>query len=272
MGIFEIIIFVAAAIIFIILVRRFPETAEGVAPKATQNRRLFKFKFKLPQLHFKKFGPMRVPFNDSMSENDQISEPQPDVTKSAEPNINQYQTATNSQLKNLLADGQKYFDLRQLDMAEKQFLNAAAIDPKCVLAYYRLGQIYLERGIATAMPAAVDGPKRVNSALVDAEEAFMQAYKYDPANGYILHYLGRVAQIGENYNEAVEYFEKAVGEDDKNAAWHFDLGQAYLSLRQYGKAVRYLSRAWSLEPRKSLYKDALDDAKERERRQRTNKL
>lgn len=258
MGIFEIVIFVSAAVIFIILVRRFPDTAESL-PGAT---------IRLP-----KFGPTLSPLKHSFKalknlmpkrhHNPQSPHQTPDATDVTASIIIKQQFEPGSSpddldrmphdLKSTLMEAEKLFAGENFVDAEKFYLKAAAREPKCVTAYYRLGSIYMNRK---------DG-------LDDAEAAFQQAHKFEADNGFVLNNLGLVNFHKGLFNEAVGFYEQAIIADGSLAVRHANLGLAYLSLRHYAKAVRALSRAWSLDPHNQEFKQLLDDAKARERRQRT---
>lgn len=251
MGIFELIIIIASAIIFIILIRRFPDTNESTPSKS-------RFSFNRPQFSFPSIkNPLRG--RDSHKNGSTLlSDPtHPPLIQAP----NQYEPGTSPKelehlspaLKQLLSEAGNLYDSGDYDKAERLYLEAAAEDPKCTLAYNRLGLIYLKK----------------KETLDDAEEALRQAHRYDPKNGFILDNLGLASFMKSMYNEAVNFFEQSIAADNTVAERHAHLGSTYLSMRQYAKAVRYLARAWALDPSNTEYKDLLDDAKERERRQRS---
>mgnify|MGYP001615744035 CR=1 FL=1 len=258
MGIFEIIIIVAAAIIFIILIRRFPDTSEHLDVSS-------RHKFNFPKFSFaslSNFGRVLLAKLQKRPRSDFWSE---DAFESNNDNFdkNQFEPGRDPKdlehyspaVKQLLSLAGEHYDGGRLREAEDLYLKAAAEDPKCVLAYNRLGQIYLKR------PEALD----------DAEEAFRQAYKFDPENGFILDNLGLVNFAKGLFNEAINFYEKSIEANKQIAERHAHLGLAYLSLRHYAKAVRHLARAWALEPSNDEYKSLLDDAKDRERRLRSSR-
>jgi len=266
MGIYEVVIIICAVVIFIILVRRFPDTSEHVthadtfkAPRARS--------FHIPKPHLNIPKP-RFQFRSHTEEKSTTSDPFPfdadtvietapsQPAKQAEPCNNAEDFARYpSTLRQLLRDANKYFDLGQLETAEKLYLQAAAADPTCTAAYYRLGVIYSDRKDTAA----------------DAEEALNQANKFEPDNGYILNALGLIAFQKGLFHEAIGHFEKAVAADPNIAARYANMGMAHLSSRQYAKASRNFAKAWSIEPNNDKYKELLADAKERERRQRANR-
>ena len=261
MGIYEIIILIAAAIIFIIIIRRFPESADGDEIKLSW--------FKLPKIHISlpKLPSLKSVQHKSVNDFSFDGAPITHSIKFDEPGANSEDIeAKYPKLAPILEEAGKHLELRQLDTAEKLYLQAAAEETKCVVAYYKLGQIFLQRATSPVHKEVATLTGQPNIALNDAEEAFLQALKFYPANGFILNSLGHVSYLKENYNEAVKYYESASEINDKNAEWQADIGRCYLSLRQYSKAVRHFSKAWSLEPYNNEFKEMLDDAKERERR------
>lgn len=153
----------------------------------------------------------------------------------------------NKEVQDLLAEADIHFRKGELKAAEKFYLQAAAKDPRCSKAYSRLGVIYLESG----------------DDWEDAEEAFRQALKTDPQNGFILNNLGLVLYHQDKYADAIRNFEQAVRQDDLNAARHANLGMAYMAMRQYAKAESAFKRALKLAPNELEYKDLLDEAVEK---------
>lgn len=268
MGIFEIIIIVCAAIIFIILVRRFPDTADNASKQKSGSKSKFHFDLPrvpkvsvptMPKIELNKFwhrSNLKTESPDIINEDAKSLSQLPLSPAQSEPGTSpDYLQDLSPHLRQILSDANKYYETSQTDLAEKLYIKAAAEEPTCVLAYHRLGTIYMDRK---------DG-------LADADDAFLQALKYEPDNGYIFNCLGLVAYQKGLFHESVSYFEKALGADGNIAARHVNIGMAYLSSRQYAKAVRHFSRAWSLEPDNERTKELLDDAKDRERRQRASR-
>ncbi len=252
MGIFELIILISAAIIFIILIRRFPDTADrtdrGAAP-----RRSFP-SLSLPSFSDRfKSKPLAATSATDVAEPASIT---PVAPNQPEPGTDPDELARfNPSMRQLLSEAGTAYAKGDFMTAERLYLKAASEDPKCVIAYNRLGLLYLKN------------PKT----LEDAEEAFRQAHKYEPDNGYVLDNLGLVMFTKGLFNEAVGFYERSITSDDKIAERHAHLGLAELSLRHYAKAVRHLARSWALEPSNLEFKELLDDAKQRERRQRTER-
>lgn len=248
MGIIEIIILICGIIIFIILVRRFPETSE-VKSSTTNRWPAFVVRFN----NLKKLIPTKpsnklpIPFSDNPSEEVKITAQQ----KQQEPNLLEVEAKNYSpEVKRLLSEAELCFNAEDFEKAEKTYLKIAMVEPQCVLAYNRLGIIYLDK----------------EETSTDAEEAFKQALKYEPENGYILNNLGLLSFNKGLFNEAVGFYEKAISVDGNIASRHANLGLAYLSLRQYAKASHNFAKAWSIDPTNQEFKKLLDESRDRDRR------
>jgi hypothetical protein len=109
MGIYEIIILVAAAVVFIIIIRRFPETANGDEMKINWLK-IPKLKFALPKISGIKM-PQKVS-SDDFSFNDQPKVLQ--RRESSEPGANLEDINIKfPKLVQPLEEEQKYFDMNQ---------------------------------------------------------------------------------------------------------------------------------------------------------------
>ena len=52
-----------------------------------------------------------------------------------------------------------------------------------------------------------------------------------------------------DYNKAIEFFEDAIKIDSQSAIIHYNLGSAYLAMKEYVKSKNYLHKAVTLDPR-----------------------
>jgi tetratricopeptide (TPR) repeat protein len=77
----------------------------------------------------------------------------------------------------------------------------------------------------------------------DAAELFEKAVELDPEAANAWNGLGWARFNCGQANEAIQAFEKCVELEPKHPAGLNGLGQAYLSLREYGKAEKYLVKA-----------------------------
>jgi Tfp pilus assembly protein PilF len=157
------------------------------------------------------------------------------------------------EVEHLLAEADVCFRKGEMKAAENFYLQAAVKDPRCSKAYSRLGVIYLENG----------------ENWEDAEEAFRQALKTDPTNGFVLNNLGLVLYHQDKYADAIRHFEQAVRQDELNAARHANLGMGYMAMRQYAKAESSFKKALKLSPNQMEYKDLLNESIEKKKAHKT---
>jgi Flp pilus assembly protein TadD len=69
----------------------------------------------------------------------------------------------------------------------------------------------------------------------------------------------------ENLSDGVEYLQKAVTIDRGNAEWYFELGKAFMGVRQFAKAAKALKRAASLDMENKEYKELASEAEDKQR-------
>lgn len=174
--IFQILIIVALAGIFIILMRRFPETS----PKGTNALRLrltipkISFKFpafklptlKLPKLRLAKFKKDVVP-----------------VVQEEDP----------------LSQAELAFINKDFDLAEKMYIKAATLQPRDARIYARLGVIYLHQ-----------------KNYKDARDALLTSLKFDPNVASRHYNLGLVYQGMGNSKKALAEVKQALSLDPSN--------------------------------------------------------
>lgn len=169
------------------------------------------------------------------------------------PEVEPVQKYDDPELERLLAEADVHFRKNEFKAAEEFYLKAAAKDPRCSKAYSRLGVIYLEEG----------------DNWEDAEEAFRQALKTEPENGFILNNLGLVLYHQDKFADAIRNFEAAVRQDELNASRHSNLGMGYMAIRQYAKAESSFKKALKLAPNEMEYKDLLSEAIDKKQAHKT---
>lgn len=183
---FEILIIISAAIIFITLARRLPETSDGVESDpsvAHKKRRLPKLTIKLPRLKLKIPLTFRVPTLKLRKKTTQLS---PLPTKFIHTD-------------DLIKEADDLMDAGDLRGAEEFYLKAASKMPNNPKIYNRLGIIYLQqKNFADARDAFLAGLKlddrhasrNFNLALAyiglgtteKAKVAIKRALELDPTN------------------------------------------------------------------------------------------
>jgi tetratricopeptide (TPR) repeat protein len=99
----------------------------------------------------------------------------------------------------------------------------------------------------------------------EAKEAATTALKCNADNGFAYAILGEIYYKDEKYTDAIENFQKAVNYDRNNAEWQAGLGKAYMEVRQFAKAAKALKRAASLDIDNLEYKKLAMEAEEKQR-------
>ncbi|MGO9110211.1 MAG: tetratricopeptide repeat protein, partial [Thermoguttaceae bacterium] len=84
--------------------------------------------------------------------------------------------------------------------------------------------------------------------LQAAEQIYRQILAVQPNHADALHLLGVIASQAGNHKVAVEYIRRAIGLNRTEAAFHNNLGGAYLALRRMPEAVACYRRALELKP------------------------
>ncbi len=127
---------------------------------------------------------------------------------------------------------------------ENYYIDQIKRFPKDWQHYNNLGQYYLD-----------------SRSYEDALGVYEYLTKQDAANDDFWARLG-FAKFGKNdYKGAVESYGKAIELDQSHPNRYYNLGLAYLELKQIDKAVAALEKAIQLEPENSKYTEALTEAK-----------
>jgi tetratricopeptide (TPR) repeat protein len=132
-----------------------------------------------------------------------------------------------------LALGVAYYGLRRFDEAADAFLRTIAIDPQIEQPYTFLGK-FLDQ-----IPGRLPEVTKVFAAYAAANPA--------KAAGYFLQAKAMNAQAVDPAG-ARKLLEKALSIDDRDAATHFELGNALERLRSYPDAAHEFEKAAELAP------------------------
>jgi len=79
-----------------------------------------------------------------------------------------------------------------------------------------------------------------------AHKSFGQALKYDPKYIAAMNNMGAVLLLEKKYNQAIDYFKRALAIDETNASTHVNIAEAWLGLGQIDRAMTEYSRALEL--------------------------
>jgi tetratricopeptide (TPR) repeat protein len=130
--------------------------------------------------------------------------------------------------------GRAYRETAFLSEAIEEFRKAIALDPKFPRAHYYLGLTYLLK----------EGASR----LADAADEFNLELKQHPDQFFANYYLGIVNLIERNWEPAISFLEKASQIQPQNPDPYFHLGQAYLSVGKYARAIEVLEKSIARNP------------------------
>jgi Flp pilus assembly protein TadD len=159
--------------------------------------------------------------------------------------------------------GDSFFQQGSLEMAFVQYMHAvsaASPDAAQNSLRYKIGRLYLRKGITDQAMATFEGMLKydANSALAyegigrtyfkennvkKAEENYLQALNLDTKLWTARNALGVLYDRQGRFDEAIAQFQAAILIQPASGSLFNNLGMAYLYKGQYDKAVRSLSEA-----------------------------
>ena len=127
--------------------------------------------------------------------------------------------------------GSAYQLLNDLKSAERDYRQAALVNPDLATAFANLGTVLrkLER-------------------YDEAADAYSDALKIEPDDAMIVNNRGYAYFLSEEYEKAVTDFKKATTLSPKYAYAHNNLASAYIKLEQFQEAVDAAGEAISIDP------------------------
>ncbi|SOB58758.1 Tetratricopeptide TPR_1 repeat-containing protein [Pseudodesulfovibrio profundus] len=131
--------------------------------------------------------------------------------------------------------GRRFFSFEHLDSQEQAFCEAVLESPEKVDEDGGLKQVYADQQRYTQLRMILD--KLLN---VDADFREEQRHKFNE--------FGINLRKGEQFNDAIRYYSKAleVNEDDENL--HFNIARAYYGVGKNEQCRKHLNRALQLHP------------------------
>ena len=233
-----IILCLAGALFF--LLRHYPEARE--AETVIRHNHLKEF--------FARFSKMRRSKKEVEIARVVIDNANPEITpKEVIDAVNTYSDLEPATAENLYV-AEKSLDENDLRQAEEKSLAVIAENKHCSGAYIVIGKVAQQRG-----------------QFDDAKEAFLAAVKCHDGKDISEAYfnLGLIESKNENRSNAIKYLEKAINAEKGKPEWYFELGKAYMDVRQYAKAAKVLKRAASLDIDNQEYKTLSSEAEEKQR-------
>lgn len=146
------------------------------------------------------------------------------------------------ELKDLIQEGDYALANRDYEIAEKKYIAAIRIDPKNILAYRGLGDVYLHQG-----------------QLEEAEETYQFLLQLNATNDNVYMKLGDLAEQKGEIEKAVECYQQAVLINDQISSRFIRLAELLKSIGQHSTAFEAVRQAVELEPDNVDYLDNLAD-------------
>jgi len=140
--------------------------------------------------------------------------------------------------------------------AADTFRQAIEVDPENAEAHYRLGLAYSSLG---QKRDALDEYQK-------AVEAYKKLLREEPKNPDAHFNMGEADSRLGNYAEAVAEYKRAVQLKDDDSYMYYELGLADSKLAKYKDAVEAFQQAVRLDPDDFRAQEALDKAKENQKR------
>lgn len=149
-----------------------------------------------------------------------------------------YETRTLPALKSLekkIELGEQFFNKGLLSKAEKEFLKATMIDEKNSKANLGLGAVYTEQGEFHKV-------KKILQVLLGNDAAFQEEQRQQ------FNTFGIGLRKQKMYDEAIEYYSKALEYNDNDEYLHFNLARALFEKGDEIGCMEHLQSAIELDP------------------------
>lgn len=125
--------------------------------------------------------------------------------------------------------------------AKKLLIRSLSFAPESIETNLKLGMMYLDQNESNKAEA-------IFRKLISIKESEIT-----------LNALAKSLMLQKKYEEAIEYFEKALKLEPKNAEYTASVAHAYWELGMKEPAMKYLLRASELDPRNASYLETLID-------------
>ncbi|MEW5724129.1 MAG: tetratricopeptide repeat protein [Thermodesulfobacteriota bacterium] len=134
-----------------------------------------------------------------------------------------------------IATAETHYRRREFNSAEYEYTKALRLDEENVRANFGIGKVYLATG-------ETEKARETFAKLAGIEAVF------EEKNKHIFNELGMELRKLKLYDEAVEYYLKAltIARDDENL--FFNAARAYYEKEDYQNALVFLGKAFSLKP------------------------
>ena len=134
--------------------------------------------------------------------------------------------------KDFYKQGMKAFKNKNYEKAKDLFSQAFSLDFKFENVEYMLGVSLLSSGDCD-----------------NARKCFENILNSSPQNFNALFSMAQIMQKDKNYNEAEEFYNKALAENDKDSECYFNLGIISYKKQDYAKALELFEKTKELSPK-----------------------
>jgi tetratricopeptide (TPR) repeat protein len=139
----------------------------------------------------------------------------------------------------VLEEAKKFYDLENFKEAESKYIEAISLDPKSIKAYKGLAEVY------NAMKD-----------YVHAKETYQFIIKLNASDDGIYDHLGQIARQEGKLEEAEKDFLQSLSLNNTVAGYHIDLGDVYVAMGDFKKAMSSYEEAIKLEPNNPRHLDS----------------
>ncbi len=163
-------------------------------------------------------------------------------------------------------EGSTGYDALPVEIAERAYARAIALERKTGECYRRRGRIQLalgrkEEALQSHLKAIEIEPNEPQNYAAmsivcfnlgrydEAMAAYQRVVDLDPKNANAHNGLGNVYRDLGRHEDAIAAYQRAVDLDPKNANAHNGLGNVYLDLERYDEAMAAYQRAVDLDPK-----------------------
>ncbi len=140
----------------------------------------------------------------------------------------------------LLREADKAQSAKNLEQAEKKYIEVIRLDPKCVDAYRGLAEVYVD----------LDQTK-------EAEETYKFLHHLVPTDDSVYVSLAELAETEGKTTQAIQYYEKSLLLNDSVSSRFAKLAGLLEDEKQYPAALEAIGQAVELEPQNPKYLDNL---------------
>lgn len=145
-------------------------------------------------------------------------------------------------LSHLVQEAEQYLKLGDFEKAENLFISAVKVDPKAASAYRGLGDTYAAK-----------------NSLEEARQTYRFLLQLEPDDDSVLVKLAEIAESQGDLEEAIGYYQQAVLLNDSFSPRYYHIAELLLRVNQPKTAREAIVAAAELEPQNPKYLDLMTE-------------